>query len=166
MTRRLLWVGAAFLALAVVQAPAHASTTVARYLTGYDWYDNDPPNSAAIAYPRIHTHAGGTGSYADPITAAVGTSNGVPYLKPGSRFYVPALRRYFVVEDQCAECTARWFDLWVDGRGDTKREAFRCMSKITGSRQVILNPPSGYPVVAGAIASNHGCTALYPEETR
>jgi hypothetical protein len=153
---------AAVLAAAVlVLVPT--STSTQRYLTGYDWYDNDPPNSAAIAYPVIHRQAGGIGTYADPITAAVGTSHGVPDLKPGTRFYVPTLRRYFIVEDQCAECTAHWYDLWVDGRTDTKKEAYRCMSKITGTRQVILNPPRDYRVVAGAIARNHGCTALYPE---
>ena len=42
------------------------------YLTGYSFWDNTPPGSAAIARPVIHRRAGGSGTYGDPITIAVG----------------------------------------------------------------------------------------------
>ena len=42
------------------------------FLTGYSYWDNTPPGSAAIARPVVHRRAGGTGTYSDPITIAVG----------------------------------------------------------------------------------------------
>jgi hypothetical protein len=48
-------------------------TTFSAYITGYGWPDNTPA-SADISNPVIHQSAGGSGTYADPITIAVGHS--------------------------------------------------------------------------------------------
>ncbi|GDY30080.1 hypothetical protein [Gandjariella thermophila] len=39
-------------------------------VTLYGARDNDPPGSSDISYPQIHSQAGGTGTYDDPITFA------------------------------------------------------------------------------------------------
>ena len=83
------------------------------YTTSYTWYDNTPPGSSAIAYsksdgfPTLHTEAGGSGTYVDPITIAVGhvitKGESKPDFPPGTIFYIPNVRRYFVVEDVCGD---------------------------------------------------------------
>ena len=45
-----------------------AEKAFSAYLTGYSYWDNTPPGSAAISKPVIHRRAGGTGKYNDPIT--------------------------------------------------------------------------------------------------
>jgi hypothetical protein len=86
----------------LVGAPtAGASTTQKAYLTFYGYWDNTPPGSA-IAYPQIHKTAGGTGTYADPITFATDKSE----LAPGTIIYVPRVEKYFIMEDDCEECDA------------------------------------------------------------
>src|SRR5262249_43160072 len=77
--------------------------------------DNDPPGSREIAYPKsddyptIHDEAGGKGTFADPITAAVKDTGTFPI---GTRIYYPAVKKYFIVEDSCANCTSKWIDLY------------------------------------------------------
>lgn len=159
---------------AVVPSPSvtPSGTSVSAYLTGYSYYDNDPPGSADICCPTVHSSAAGTGTYADPITLAVGWSGTATYDWPiGTRFYIPVLKRYFVVEDSCAAChsgarpagSSTWVDAWVGGGDVTNAAADACMNKITGVHTIIRNPPSGYVVVAGPIVSASGCTALYGE---
>jgi hypothetical protein len=41
------------------------------WLTGYSFQDNTPPSSAIVIAPILHKTAGGTGTYANPITVAV-----------------------------------------------------------------------------------------------
>lgn len=142
------------------------------YLTGYSYWDNTPAGSAAISDPVLHTVAGGTGTYADPITIAVGHSiiNGKDILDfpKGTRFYVPNLRRYFIVEDTCGDgrtpqngpChtgypsgASFWLDLWVGGGSVTSSAADTCMSNLTDIHLVIQNPASTYAVVTGEIAT-------------
>jgi len=151
------------------------------YVTGYDIYDNTPPGSPVISNPVLHKVAGGTGTYQDPITVAVGHSivNGQDILDwpQGTRFYVPNLRRYFIVEDTCGDgptpqdepchdlSTAdpgaqTWLDVWVGGRSMSSSAAGRCEDDITHNQLVIENPPSDYVVVAGAIAGSR-CTQQY-----
>ena len=76
-------------------------------MTGYDYWDNTPPGSPVISNPVIHQVAGGTGTWQDPTTVAVGHSiiNGQDILDwaAGTRFYIPNLRRYFIVEDTCGD---------------------------------------------------------------
>ncbi len=139
------------------------------YVTGYSYWDNTPPGSSDIALPTIHSKAGGTGTYADPITLAVGhvITNGksTPDYPKGTRFYMPYLKRYFIVEDVCGDgsrpqdgpchtgypSTAKaWLDVWVDGRS-SRTSSDKCMSDMTGVYDVIENPAPTYEVTVGAV---------------
>jgi len=154
---------------------APSETTWTAYVTGYTYYDNTPPGSAAISHPVIHTRAGGVGTYNDPITVAVGhslaTGRDVLDFAAGTRFYMPYLQRYFMVEDTCgdgarpengachvhpANVTA-WLDIWVDGQGGSENSATDCAEAITGNRRVVLNPTRDYPVVSGAVSRAGQC---------
>lgn len=151
--------------------PASAApVSMQAWVTGYSIFDNTPPGSAAISHPVIHDHAGGRGTWEWPITVAVGhslaTGKDVLDWKAGTRFYVPKLRRYFIVEDTCGDgphpelgachvgyprAAVTWLDVWVGGSKITARQAERCMSAMTGVTTVIRNPPKGLPVIAGEI---------------
>lgn len=146
------------------------------FLTGYSYWDNTPRGSAQIARPVIHRQAGGTGTYEDPITLAVGhvKRNGRSYMDypAGTKFYVKNLQRYAIVEDLCGDgpkpqagpCHSGyqghdWLDIYVGGQGIDENWVDRCMNRITGIQPVILNPGPGYPVTPGEIAAS-GCAAL------
>src|SRR6187399_1003059 len=88
--------------------PAQAAEyTHYAYLTGYTYWDNTPPGTAAISHPVIHTQAARTGTFNDPITLAVGHSmasgNDVIDIAPGVKFYMVSLQKYFIVEDTCGD---------------------------------------------------------------
>lgn len=141
------------------------------YTTGYSYWDNTPPGSADISNSVIHQKAGGTGTYADPITLAVGHSisgstDTLDY-PAGTRFYFPFLKKYVIVEDTCGDGNSPqngpchtgyqgkvWLDVYV-GKGSSKASSDACMDAITEVHTVIQNPASTYPTVAGDIAS--GC---------
>jgi hypothetical protein len=90
-------------------APATETGTLvtSTYTTGYGYWDNTPAGSSTISNPVIHSVAGGTGTWADPVTVAVGHSitNGVDTLDypAGTRMYVPNLQKYLIVEDTCGD---------------------------------------------------------------
>jgi len=157
------------------------SRNLTAYVTGYDIYDNTPPGSPVISNPVLHKVAGGTGTYQDPITVAVGHSiiNGQDILDwpAGTRFYFPNLRRYFIVEDTCGDgptpqdepchdlSTAdpgaqTWLDVWVDGSQMSQSAANSCEDDITHNQLVIENPAADYAVVPGAVAGS-SCTHQY-----
>ncbi len=157
-----------------------AAQTLQAYVTGYSYFDNTPPGSPAIAYPVIHQTAAGTGTFADPITVAVGhsfaTGRDVLDWPAGSKFYVPNLRRYFIVEDVCGDggtpqngpChtgypapATTWLDVWVDGRNGTSDGVNACMDAITGVWTVVKSPASNYAVVSGPVVGASGCSAQY-----
>lgn len=144
------------------------------YITGYSYWDNTPPGSAAIAKPVIHRKAGGKGTYSDPVTIAVGYRlvGGRAKLDfpAGTRFYLPHLQRYAIVEDICGDgptphltgCARGngghpWLDIYVDGSRVGAAAANDCMYRLTGFHQIIINPGKGYPVSAGPIAES-GCS--------
>ncbi|WP_424978244.1 hypothetical protein [Leisingera sp. S232] len=146
------------------------------FLTGYSYWDNTPRGSAQIARPVIHQQAGGTGTYEDPITLAVGHEkrNGRSYMDypAGTKFYVKNLQKYAIVEDLCGDgpkpqtgpCHSGyqghdWLDIYVGGQGLDENWVDRCMNRITGIQQVILNPGPGYLVAPGEIAAS-GCATL------
>ena len=154
------WVSARYLA-AVPRQPASGPTptprTVNAFITGYTWWDNSPPGSAAIARPVIHRLAGGVGTYADPITMAVGyTSRGMD-IPAGTRFYLPEMKKYFIVEDKCGAChrhnadVAYKLDIWLDGRNRSKSRARSCAYSITGKQPVVRQPPRGLAVRRGSV---------------
>jgi hypothetical protein len=128
----------------------------------------------------LHQVAAGSGTYADPTTVAVGHSliNGRDVLDwpAGTRFYIPNLRRYFIVEDTCGDggtpqngpChtgypsgASTWLDLWVGGQGGSSSGANACMDAITRVSTVVVNPAASYPVVSGDIYGPAGCTQQF-----
>jgi hypothetical protein len=146
-------------------------TRFVAYTTGYSYWDNTPAGSAEISNPVIHQTAGGTGTFADPVTLAVGHSiiNGKDILDypQGTKFYVPNLRKYFIVEDTCGDGSTPqngpchsgyqghvWLDLYVDGAQATRSQSDQCMNAITDLHTVIENPASNYAVVAGDLSAN------------
>ncbi len=165
MIRRLLIVAAtvaAGLGGLLGAAPAHAATTYPMFLTFYGWYDNTPPGGD-IAYPQIHGSAGGRGTFADPITFATSSSE----LSPGTKVWVPRVRKYFIMEDSCQECHADWtsegpnggpglrhIDLWIGGQGGSAFDAIDCEDALTHynsngtptMEDVIVNPASDLAV--------------------
>ena len=139
------------------------------YTTGYANADNTPAGSNATNLGGISGITGGTGTYANPTTVAVGGSiiNGkeiddFPY---GTIFYVPSLEMYFKATDFCGDGNSPqtqpchdlaqapagatlWIDLYVGG-GSANQDA--CESNMTELRTVYENPPSNLPVIAGEI---------------
>ena len=163
-------------ATSVVQStssPRNGETSFNIYLTGYSYWDNTPPGSAEISKPVIHRKAGGKGTYSDPITIAVGHtiigSRQTLDYKAGTRFYIPSLRKYVIVEDVCGDgrrpqdgpChTGRnglpWLDIYVDGRRSASSSATQCARRITSVQKIIMNPGRDYPVVSGSL-TEAGC---------
>jgi hypothetical protein len=159
------------------------------YTTGYTWFDNTPAGSGRISHPMVHSRAGGTGTFDDPVTMAVGHSlasgHDVLDFSAGTRFYLPHVRRYFVVEDSCGDgatpqshgchnvSTApagarRWVDLYVGGGVDDDKAAVqRCAGRVTdGDRALhimVADPDPGYLVVKGPLFQHGECTMLYPD---
>jgi hypothetical protein len=132
------------------------------WLTGYSWQDNTPPGSSTVSKPILHREAGGTGTYTDPITVAVpGQGNGI--WSAGSRFYLPTVKRYVIVEDTGASAAPSGqdghLDMWIGGQGGSRSATDACMDKITGTDvPAVLNPPPGLPVNEGPIFGDQGCT--------
>jgi len=135
-------------------------------LTFYAAGDNCPPGPA-IAYPKgsacptcKHTEAGGTGTYADPITYA-GAKLATP---PGTIIYINKYQKYFIMEDECEECDNDWnsnrkwhVDGWIGGpniaNGTTDCENALSVSSAT----IIVNATSGKTVNSTALFANGRC---------
>jgi hypothetical protein len=129
----------------------------------YGAADNTPPGSRAIAYGTVHSQAGGTGTYRDPITFATDRTE-VPV---GTVIYYAPLRRYFVMEDDCTDCDREWqrarsphIDLWAGTATDDG--IVRCENSLTrdGQQQVLVNPPPNLPVSPGQLYDNGRCVKL------
>lgn len=126
------------------------------YVTFYGWADNSPPGGAIAypmngGYPTLHDAAGGTGTYADPITFATDKSE----LPVGTRVYVPFIEKYVIMEDDCAECDTDWttsqkwhIDVWMNSNGTESSSALQtCEGNWTRTATVIeVNPPPGRTV--------------------
>jgi LysM repeat protein len=155
------------------QAPAAGEKRFSAYTTGYGWPDNTPKGSAEISHSILHLLAGGTGTYADPITVAVGhtIASGKDTLDypAGTKFYIPNLRKYFITEDTCGDgktpqngpCHTGyqghpWLDLWVGGNSGNQKQTLACEENITDLHMVIQNPASNYAVIPGDVTSSCG----------
>lgn len=136
--------------------PEPAKPNASGPITFYGARDNDPPGSRQIAYPGVlHKQAGGTGTFADPLTFAAVEGK----FRPGTKIYVPDVQRYFILEDTCATCRGSQIDLWVGAATDAG--VVRCEESLTrdGSRPYEVGPPSGRPVVAGDLYRGGRCYA-------
>jgi hypothetical protein len=125
---------------------ASASTTRNFYVTLYGWPDNSPPGDGTAFGSG---HAGGTGTYADPITFATDQDE----LAPNTKVYYPYLHRYFIMQDECTECDQDWangkyhIDLWIGGHNGNTNDVLNCEDALTqDSSSVIVSPPSNEPV--------------------
>jgi len=160
-------------AFSAVSAGSSREQHVAAYITGYGYWDNTPPGSSTISHPRKHRRAGGTGTFKDPITIAVGhTLNGrrdVLDIPAGTKFYLRRLKKYAIVEDTCGDgakpqngpCHTGlrgniWLDLWVGGKHVDATSSANCQSRITAMQMIVINPASGYEVYPGDVIES-GC---------
>src|SRR6266480_3523519 len=146
----------------LVTVPAYAATTQQTFLTFYGWWDNTPPGGD-ISFPQIHSTAGGKGTFADPITFATAKAE----LAPGTKIWVPRVKKYFIMEDSCQECGEDWsghgpnggpglrhLDLWLGGKGGNAFDAIDCEDALTHYNAdntptlepVVVSPPSDEPV--------------------
>ncbi|HEY4383826.1 MAG TPA: hypothetical protein VGN34_05025, partial [Ktedonobacteraceae bacterium] len=156
-------------------------------IKGYGYPDNDNGvighnNTAAIAYPKsegystLHNLATeATGTYADPITFAAYTpltQGKKAVFAPGTRIYVPYLRKYFILEDSCGDCNqdpngnSYLLHLWLGPSSltaqDTPQSIEDCETKIAQqTTQIVINPSSSanYLVEQTPLYSNGKCTA-------
>jgi hypothetical protein len=137
-------------------ASGDAAATMSVYVTFYGWADNSPPGGA-IAYPKsggyptVHETAGGTGTYADPITFATDKAE----FAVGTRLYVPFIEKYVIMEDDCVECDSDWtsshkwhIDLWMNSNGTESTTALTsCEDRWTRtSAPIEVDPPDGRAV--------------------
>ena len=135
---------------AAVECPNCPEQTFSAFITGYSSATNEPPNSTAIWLDGKSGSAGGTGTYADPVTVAVADGQ----YRYGTVFYLPHLRRYFKAADSCPPCKEGhkglpWLDVYVGDAGGP--DVLKCQGKLTGIRDVIQNPKATYLVQSGAI---------------
>ncbi|WP_445182158.1 hypothetical protein ACTXG6_26860 [Pseudonocardia sp. Cha107L01] len=142
-------------------APAPAAKQLNIWLTGYSWQDNTPPGSSVVGEPVLHQQAGGTGTFADPITVAVPGHQGAMAWQPGTRFYLPTVKRYVIVEDSGASRapagTDTHLDMWIGGQDGTLAATNACEDSLTGRVAAELNPPNNLPVIVGSIYANQRC---------
>ncbi|PYX89807.1 MAG: hypothetical protein DMG67_14240 [Acidobacteria bacterium] len=145
-------------------------------LTWYGFFDNSPPGTI-IAHPVLHSHAGGKGTFADPITFAVAPQV-QKVMKPGKKMYIgPPIQDYFIVEDDCTSsgpggvpvqgvgCDGELkagineFDGWIGAtKKDSNSKMTACEDKLTISNiKVIIDPPDGLPVNTTPIFAKNKC---------
>lgn len=126
------------------------------YVTFYGFDDNDDGNPThlgtdIISHAIAHTSATeDEGTYDQPGTLAADKR----FLPPGTKVYVPTLKRYYVMEDTCVECSKDWrhnrphVDLYVSGTGE---KLAACEDRLTmESAEIIVAPPVGLPVKQGS----------------
>lgn len=153
------------------------------FVTAYTWYDNTPAGSPAISHPVVHNEAGGTGTYEDPVTLAVGhskaTGEDVLDIPAGTRIYLPDVRRYFIVEDSCGDGPAPekgpchvgadkngagslWIDMWIGGQEESASFVRECTRTVTGVFEVVFDPAKNYVVAPGSGVIHDGkCDSGY-----
>jgi len=140
-------------------AAAKKPKQVEVYATYYGWYDNTPPG-CATAYSGC---AGGTGTYAHPITFASDKKE----FPVGTILYYPTIEKYVRMGDECQECAEDWsgkgpdggphlhhLDIWIGGKGGNEFDVINCEDGLTqgmpnGSPLLtpfIENPPRNMPV--------------------
>jgi len=159
------------------------------YITWYGFSDNSCQVSSAhncntIAFPRnagfptrhdIATEDQGT--FDNPITFATAArgSGSTAEFPVGSKIYVPLVRKYFVMEDQCFECGQEWFnqnrhsphvDLWMGPSfGSADGPLTDCEEKLTlgspfhGTGTIVANPARGLAVDTHPLFTHNQCTA-------
>lgn len=144
------------------------------YTTAYGWPDNTPAG-AVTTIMGVNGTAGGTGTFASPITMATGFSlaggKETDDYAAGTKFYDPNLRKYFVIGDTCGDGNSPQteschlseikgtvqLDMWVNGKGGNTQAVLNCEDSITRVGTLIENPTPNYAVVSGSIFQNGQC---------
>ena len=136
-----------------VTASGSGATYITSYVTMYGWPDNSPPGPA-ISNPKVHKVAGGTGTYADPITFATD----IREFAAGTILYVPFIEKYVSMEDTCTACTADWgagkhhIDIWMNSNAASTGKLTSCQDAWTrDSIAIELHPPSTRPVTTAPL---------------
>jgi hypothetical protein len=141
----------------IVVPPPAAPTPVPNASGRISYYSartNEPSGSRAIAYPDVlHGQAGGRGTFGDPLTFAARERS----FKLGTRIYVPDVKRYFVLEDLCSQCSSTGLNLWAGAANDSG--VSDCTKSLTrsGDRPYVVDPPAGLPVDAGDLYQSGRC---------
>ena len=157
ISRFCLGILATLTAFCVLTSDGRAQNEVVlSYVTFYGFDDNDDGNpmhlgTDVISHAAVHDAANeDLGTYEQPGTLAAD----VGFLSPGTKVYVPALERYYVMEDTCRECSEDWLqnkphiDLYVSGTGP---ELVACQERLTmESARIYIDPPPGLPVRPGS----------------
>ncbi len=119
-------------------APAFAAETITANMTWYSYEDNSPPNSRQIA---TGGSAGGDCTEENPTSLAA--NQGV-FTLGETIIYLPFLDCYGIVEDHMGATGTDGadirLDVWVGQSGAP-------CDGISGVHEVIVDPPSGLPVV-------------------
>ncbi|KAK3215972.1 hypothetical protein GRF29_8g1711256 [Pseudopithomyces chartarum] len=136
-------------------ASAACSKVTKNTHTFYGYPDNDPPGPAtAYDCGGRNYVAGGTGTYADPLTfaSAPGEFNECEII------YDPYLKKYLRFEDYCAQCTTDWkaspkiyhVDVWTGSSTKNGGQAqIQCENDLTPaekSQTIIRQPAKNLPV--------------------
>jgi hypothetical protein len=156
-------------------------------LTMITWYDynqntgsdTSQQGSSEIAYPKnggyptIHNEAmEGSGTYTDPITFAAPDKDLKTNFPIGSIIYVPVVKKYFIMEDQCSdsgcESGANHVNLWMGPANPMDSSTIAaCIARATPNTAVYvtLNPSANLSVDTTAMyTSDNQCTLkLYPD---
>jgi hypothetical protein len=129
-----------------ISQSAQAESSRNMLVTLYGWPDNSPPGDGTAFGSG---HAGGVGTWANPVTFATDQNE----FAPGTKVYYPYLHRYFIMQDECVACDNDWragkyhIDMWVGGQGGNTNSVIQCENSLTqSSGQVIIDPPSTEPV--------------------
>lgn len=160
-----------------VPAPSTGSEVrFVAYNTLYASGDNTPAGSTQVDLGGHSGTAGGTGTFADPVTLAVGGSiisgKEIDDYAYGTKFYIPAFRKYFIATDFCGDGNQPQneachkseepgkvqIDLYAGNASGSG--VLNCEDNLTGDHLMIENPASNYAVVAGPIY-NGTCSTTY-----
>lgn len=144
------YIVAALIGMALFVIPVHADAAVWKtttWVSTYSWEENSPPGPGIeyannYGYPTVHNVAGGTGTYANPITFAAQSNQ----WWPGTRIYIPALQVYAMKEDLCSTCftNTQQMDIWIGH--DANYGDSHDMVNLWTQWRVIVNPPKGLRV--------------------
>jgi hypothetical protein len=149
----------------VPTSEARAQKAVSSHVTFYGFDDNDDGDPVHLGTDVISNAAvrnsanEDLGTYERPGTLATDAS----FLGPGTKVYVPALGRYYVMEDTCVECSEDWLqnkphvDLYVCGTGP---ELAACEERLTmESAKIVIDPPPDLPIKPGSACNVDTITA-------
>ncbi|KAI1811062.1 hypothetical protein GGS20DRAFT_564791 [Poronia punctata] len=154
------------LLLASTGLSAACTITTGAKTTFYGVPDNDPAGSDAIAFScgARGYHAGGTGTYDDPLTFAsrVGSSYGECEI-----VYAPYLKKYIRNEDTCAACdTGEWVDVFTGNSNNGGDAQVECENRLTpdGTQSIIRDPARDLEVDETPLFSSGTCNTgnIYP----